>query len=54
VLWDAVDDRSAPATLVDAKVKVAMLVSFNDAGLIESVRVETRGALVGNTVVPAF
>ncbi|MDO8250524.1 MAG: hypothetical protein Q7T78_12530 [Rhodoferax sp.] len=52
VHWDAVDEHSAKATLVDGEVNVTMLVSFNEAGLIESVRVEARGALVGNTIVP--
>ena len=52
VHWDAVDDHSTKATLVDGEVSVTMLVSFNEAGLIESVRVEARAALVGNTVVP--
>ncbi len=52
VQWEAVDAHSATATLVDEKVRVTMLVSFNQAGLIESVRVEARAAMVGNTVVP--
>jgi hypothetical protein len=51
VRWDAVDDHSAKATLVDGRVCVTMLFSFNDAGLIESVRVEARGATVGKTIV---
>ncbi len=52
VHWKAVDDHFATATLVDGKVSVTMLVGFNEADLIESVRVEARAALVGNTVVP--
>jgi hypothetical protein len=52
VHWDAADDHSATATLADGKVSVTMLVSFNDAGLIEPVRVEARAARVGNAVVP--
>jgi hypothetical protein len=52
VHWEAVDEHSASATLVDGKVGATMLVSFNEAGLIESVRVEARAALVDNIVVP--
>jgi hypothetical protein len=51
VCWDAVNDRSANATLVDGTLKVTMLVSFNDAGLIESARVAARGAVVGKMIV---
>jgi hypothetical protein len=52
VHWDVVDERSAKATLADGPLSVTMLVNFNDTGLIESVRFEARGALVGKTVVP--
>jgi hypothetical protein len=49
--WEAVDDRSAKATLADGKVSVTMLVNFNGADLIASVRVEARAAMVGKAVV---
>ncbi len=52
VHWDAIDSKTAKATLVDGTLSVTMLVSFNDASLIESSRVEARGALLGKTVVP--
>lgn len=48
---DAVDDRSANATLVDGKISLKLLFRFNDAGLIESVEAEARGATVGKTIV---
>jgi hypothetical protein len=51
VCWDAVNDRSANATLVDGTLSVTMLFSFNDAGLIESARVDARGAIVGKMIV---
>ena len=51
VRWEAVDDRSAKATLADGKVSVMMLVNFNEADLIESVSVEARAAIVGKAVV---
>jgi hypothetical protein len=51
VRWEAVDDRSAKATLSDGKISVMMRVNFNEAGLIESVSVEARAAIVGKAVV---
>lgn len=52
VRWDAVDDSSARATLVDGDIALTMLFTFDDAGLIVSVRAEARGRTVGSTVVP--
>jgi hypothetical protein len=51
VRWDAVDDRSANATIVDEALTLTLLFRFNDAGLIGSFRAEARGAMVGNEVV---
>jgi hypothetical protein len=51
VRWDAVDDRSANATLADGAISLTMLFTFDAAGLIEAVRVEARGALEGGKVV---
>lgn len=44
VRWEAVDDRSAKATLNDAALSVTMLVAFDSAGMIESSRFAARGA----------
>lgn len=44
VRWEAVDDASAQATLVDGPITLTLLFRFNDAGLIASVRAEARGA----------
>mgnify|MGYP001188979357 CR=1 FL=1 len=52
VLWEAVDERSAYGTLTDGPIAVRMLFTFNDSGLIETVRVEKRGRTVGKQVVP--
>lgn len=52
VLWDAVDDHSARATLKDGDVTVTLLFHFNAEGLIDTVRAEARGRTVGGTVVP--
>jgi hypothetical protein len=51
VRWEAVDDRSANATIVDGSLTMTLLFRFNDAGLIESVRAEARRAAVGSEVV---
>jgi hypothetical protein len=51
VRWQAVDDASASATIVDGPVTLTLLFRFNLAGLIESVHAESRGAGVGKDVV---
>lgn len=51
VRWEAVDDRSANATIVDGPLTLTLLFSFNDAGLIESVRAKARGATIGKDMV---
>ena len=51
VRWEAVDERSANATLVDGPLTLTLLFRFNDAGLIDSVRAEARGAMVGKEMV---
>jgi len=52
VQWQAVDDRSAQATLHDGEITLTMLFRFNDNDLIESVRAEARGRTIGNAVIP--
>ena len=47
VRWEAVDDASANATIVDGPITLTLLFRFNDAALIASVRAESRGAGVG-------
>lgn len=51
VRWEAVDDNSAHATLVDGPLALTLLFRFNDAGLIDSFRAEARGAKVGKEMV---
>ena len=53
VRWQAVDDRSANAMVVDGPVSLILLFRFNDAGLIGSFRAEARGGMVGDTMVMA-
>ena len=52
VSWEAVDDRSAHATLQEGDVSVTMLFTFDERGLIDAVRAEARGRAVGGEVVP--
>ena len=47
VRWEAVDDGSARATIVDGPITLTLLIRFNDAGLIASLHAESRGAGVG-------
>ncbi len=51
VRWQAVDERSANATLVDGPVQVTLLFSFDEAGLITTVHADARGAGVGKAMV---
>jgi hypothetical protein len=51
VRWEAVDDASAHATIVDGPLTLTLLFRFNDAGLIDSFRAEARGAGVGKEMV---
>ena len=51
VQWQAVNDRSANATLVDGAIRVTMLFNFDDEGLIASASAEARGATMGRAIV---
>lgn len=51
VRWEAIDDASANATIVDGPITLTMLFRFNEAGLIASVRAGSRGAGVGKAMV---
>jgi hypothetical protein len=53
VRWEAVDDRSANATIVDGPLTLTLLFRFNDAGLIDLFRAEARGGMVGDEMVMA-
>ncbi len=52
VRWEAVDDRSAFATLSEGDISLTMLFTFDEQGLIETVGTEVRGRTVGGEVVP--
>ena len=51
VRWAPIDAHSASATLVDGALSLTMTFRFADNGLIESVRAEARGRMVGGTIV---
>ncbi|MCY7319352.1 MAG: hypothetical protein LH617_11625 [Ramlibacter sp.] len=46
VRWEAIDDRSARATLSDETISVALTFNFHAAGPIDTVRSESRGRVV--------
>jgi hypothetical protein len=52
VKWEAVDERSARATLADGEAVATLLFRFGDAGLVDSVRAEARGRTLRGAVVP--
>ncbi len=51
VRWEAIDEASANATIVEGPLTITLLFAFNDAGLIVSVRAAARGAGVGKDMV---
>lgn len=52
VRWEAIDERSARAILVDGAVSVSMCFWFDQNGLIESVSADNRGRTVDGQVIP--
>ncbi len=51
VVWQAVDDTSANATMTDGPISVTMLFRFDAEGLIASIYVEGRATTVGTDTV---
>ncbi|TIC82069.1 DUF6920 family protein [Crenobacter intestini] len=51
VKWQAIDGTSALATLCDGEVVVSLTFHFGRDGLVEAVRAEQRGRLVGGRLV---
>ncbi|HYN87633.1 MAG TPA: DUF6544 family protein [Ardenticatenaceae bacterium] len=52
VRWEAAGDSSAYATLQEGDITLTMLFTFDEQGLIHTVRAEARGRTVGGEVVP--
>jgi hypothetical protein len=50
--WQAVDERSARATLTDGSIAVGLLFSFTEDGLIDTIGAEARGRMVEGDLVP--
>ena len=50
--WVAVDESSAHATLTDGDISITMLFTFDEQGLIETARAESRGRMVDGNGVP--
>ena len=53
VRWDAVDDRSARATLTDGKLTITLLFHFQEDGLIDTVLAEARERILGGKTITA-
>ena len=51
VQWAAVNATSAKATIVDGTITLTLLFHFNEVGLIDSVRAEARGGMVGKEML---
>lgn len=51
VVWQAVDDTSARATMTDGAVSLTLLFRFGPDGLVAEVHADARGGMVGKTVV---
>jgi hypothetical protein len=52
VVWEAVDNQSARATLIDGTNRVALLFRFNEQGLVDSIHADARGRASGGRIVP--
>lgn len=52
VRWEPVDHHRASATLIEGNISVTMLFTFNESGLIETVRAEARGRMLQGTLLP--
>ena len=51
VRWEAIDERSARGTLADGDNRVTLTFSFDEDGLIETVRADARGRTVDGEIV---
>ncbi|HMS85284.1 MAG TPA: hypothetical protein PKD12_16705 [Nitrospira sp.] len=52
VVWEDVGQHSARATFTDGSISVTMMFTFGMDGLIESIRADERGRLVGEKIIP--
>lgn len=49
---EPIDERRARATLIDGNVRLTMTFHFGADGLIEAIRAEDRGRMVGDRIIP--
>jgi hypothetical protein len=52
VRWEAVDDHSAHATLIEGDIAITLLFKFDEQGLVDTVGTEARGRAVDGEVIP--
>ena len=52
VTWEALDQSSARATLIDGNITLSMVFRFDAGNLIEAVRADSRGRTVGDDIIP--
>src|SRR5690606_36446453 len=52
VAWEPVDERSAYGVLEDGGTRLALLFTFSEKGLIETVRAQARGRAVDGGFEP--
>ena len=52
VTWEGVDEYSADGTLSDGETRITLRFTFDDRGLIESVRADARGRAVEGQMLP--
>lgn len=52
VVWSAIDESSALATLTDGPLTISLTFRFGPDGLIASVRAEARGRTLAGAVIP--
>ncbi|HRP25445.1 DUF6544 family protein [Thauera sp.] len=50
--WERIDANSARATLVDGAIRVCLSFHFGADGLLDRVRAESRGRMVGDQCIP--
>ena len=53
VVWQAIDETSAIATITDGSITLALRFGFSDSGLIDTMRAESRGRLVNDVMTYA-
>ena len=53
VVWQAIGDNSALATITDGSITLALRFGFSDSGLIDTMYAESRGRLVNDIITYA-